>query len=494
MFCVVTVQHSQEGMMKPGTAPFVGRMEELKELNLLFNKKTASLVVIQGRRRIGKSRLVREFGKNKPLYIFSGIPLTSQTTAQSQRDEFARQLEKQLSLPALQATNWSDLFSAIAKHIGKNKAVILFDEISWMGSKDADFLGKLKNAWDVELSQNPGITFILCGSVSSWIEKNILNSTGFVGRISSVITLKELSARDCSHLFTLLGCHFSPYDTFKLLSVMGGIPKYIEEIQPSLTADENIKRLCFRPGGQLFLEFDQIFSDLFAAQNQIYKEIVQALANGVMEYNDICAALHITKSGLFSSYLDDLIQAGFIRRDYTWHLKTGQSSNLSHYRLSDNYIRFYLRCIEKNRAKIGRDHFKVASITSLPGWDALMGDQFENLVLNNRDFILEKLSVRAEEIVSDNPFFQRKTARTSGCQIDYLIQTKFNSLFVCEIKYARQEIKSSIVDEMKEKISALAKPKGFSCFPVLIHVNGVQDKVLESDYFMNIIHFEELLA
>lgn len=477
----------------PAITPFVGRKEEIKELELLFKKKTASLVVIQGRRRIGKSRLVREFGKNKPLYIFSGLPLTPQTTQQSQRDEFARQLEKQLNLAELKATNWSDLFSTLARLTIKNKTVILFDEISWMGSKDSDFLGKLKNAWDLEFSQNSNLMLILCGSVSSWIERNILGSTGFVGRISSVISLKELSIFDCNRLLILLGCHFSAYDTFKLLSVMGGIPKYLEEVQPSLTADENIKRLCFRPGGQLFMEFDQIFSDLFSTRNQIYKKIVQTLSNRAMEYNDMCQAIETKKSGLLSSYFDDLIKAGFICRDYTWHISTRQTSRLSHYRLSDNYVRFYLRCIEKNKSKILKDHFKIASISNLPGWDILMGYQFENLVLNNRDFILEKLSIRHEDIILDNPFFQRKTDRAPGCQIDYLIQTKFNSLFICEIKYSRNEIKPIVINEVKQKINNLSRPKGFSCFPVLIHVNGIQDQILESDYFMNTINFEEIL-
>lgn len=474
-------------------SPFVGREDELKELDLLYKKKTASLIVIQGRRRIGKSRLIREFGKNKRLFIFSGLPITSHTTAQTQREEFARQLEKQFNLPPLKATEWSDLFSALAKEIGKTKAIILFDEISWMGSKDNDFLGKLKNAWDLEFSQNPGLLLVLCGSVSSWIEENILGSTGFVGRISSVLGLKELPASDCSRLLELMGCHFSRYDIFKLLSIMGGVPKYLEEIQPSLTAEDNIKRLCFRPGGQLFLEFDQIFSDLFSTQNQTYKKIVSTLSNGVMEYNDICRTLGVTKSGLLSSYLDNLIKSGFIKRDYTWHLKTGRESKLSHYRLSDNYIRFYLRYIEKNKSKIATDHFKVPTISSLPGWDTIMGYQFENLVLNNRDFILDKLSIRHEDIVSDNPFFQRKTARIKGCQIDYLIQTKFNTLFVCEIKFSRQEIKTNVIEELKQKINVLARPKGFSCFPILIHMNGIHDRVIESDYFVKIINFEDII-
>lgn len=122
-----------------------------------------------------------------------------------------------------------------------------------------------------------------------------------------------------------------------------------------------------------------------------------------------------------------------------------------------------------------------------------MGYQFENLVLNNRAFILKKLGIRHEDIVSDNPFFQRKTARMPGCQIDYLIQTKFNTLFLCEIKYSRQEIKSSVIEEVQRKIDALTIPKGFSCFPVLIHVNDVQDAVLDGNYFVKIINFDSII-
>lgn len=474
-------------------SPFVGREKELEELKLLIKKKTASMVVIQGRRRVGKSRLVREFGRGKTLYIFSGVPPTEHTTAQFQREEFARQLGEQFGLPGLKAEDWGDLFTVLAQQVKTESVIILFDEISWMGSKDPDFLGKLKNAWDLQFSQNTQLLLILCGSVSSWIDENILSSTGFVGRVSEIIMLHELSGRECSQLLNLLGCHYSSYDVFKILSVTGGIPKYLEEVQPSLTVEENIKRLCFRTGGLLYREFDQIFSDLFSKRNLIYKKIVKVLANGAMEYNDICRALAVSKSGLLSEYLDDLIKAGFLRRDYTWHLQSGEVGRLSHYRLSDNYVRFYLRYIEKNKAKIQNDHFAVATLSQLPGWDSMIGYQFENLVLNNREFILRKLHLRREDIAADNPFFQRKTLKTPGCQIDYLIQNKYNNLFLCEIKYSRQEIKASIVDEVKQKIARLITPKNFSRFPVLIHVNGVADSVIEQGYFTEIIDFCELL-
>jgi hypothetical protein len=184
---------------------------------------------------------------------------------------------------------------------------------------------------------------------------------------------------------------------------------------------------------------------------------------------------------------------GFIQRDYSWSLKKNQDSKLSHYRLNDNYLRFYLKYINPNRTRISNEHFSYTSLGNLPAWDSIMGLQFENLVLANRKLLWKHLPLSPGDILNDNPFFQRKTVRTKGCQIDYLIQTRYNNLFVCEIKFSKNTIKSDVIDEVKEKISRLSLPRGFSCWPVLIHVNGVSDAVSDSGYFSHIIDFSSLL-
>lgn len=473
---------------------FIGREHELQALGLLLKKKTASLVVIQGRRRIGKSRLVAEFAKGHRTCFFTGLPPTLSTTEQSQRDEFSRQLSVATGLPEIKADDWSKLFDLLADKTRKGRVILFFDEISWMGSKDSDFLGKLKTTWDLHFKQNPRLILIVCGSISTWIEENILTSTGFMGRISLNLILRELQLNECEQFLRNLGVKASTYEKFKLLSVTGGIPRYLEEIQPALSAEENIKRLCFLESGILFREFNDIFSDLFSKRSETYKSIVQFLANGSAEFKDICVHLQLQRGGHLSEYLDDLTKSGFISRDYTWHLKTGVSSRLSHYRLSDNYLRFYLKYIEKNRAKIEHRHFENQSLLGLPGLEGILSLQFENLVLNNRKAVLEKLHIHPVEIVSDNPFFQRKTTKTPGCQIDYLIHTRFNVLYLCEIKFSKHELKTNLIEEMKHKLERLAMPKGFSSKPVLIHVNGVSEDVLESGFFSNVIDFSELLT
>jgi hypothetical protein len=122
-----------------------------------------------------------------------------------------------------------------------------------------------------------------------------------------------------------------------------------------------------------------------------------------------------------------------------------------------------------------------------------MGLQFENLILNNREYIWKQLNINPSDILVDNPFFQRKTGKQAGCQIDYLIQTKYNTLFVCEIKFSKNELKTNVISQMKEKLSRLALPRGFSCCPVLIHVNGVHEHMIEGDFLKVCIDFSKIL-
>lgn len=472
---------------------FVGRKHELRLLADLFEKKVASLVILKGRRRIGKSRLVEEFAKGSTYYVFSGLPPNAQTTAAVQRDDFARQMAAQTGLPEVKADDWSKLFLLFAGKIKTGKCIVLFDEISWMGSKDPTFLGHLKNAWDLHFKQNPKLILILCGSVSVWIEKNIISSTGFLGRIALKITLGELSLSECNDLMQRMGFHRSLIERFQLLSVTGGIPWYLELIHPKYSAEENIKRLCFEKDAILVDEFKYIFHDLFGRRGDICKRIVEYLAKGPAEYADIVAGLHYHNSGSLSDYLDDLLISGFISRDYTWSLKNGRDSRLSQFRLSDNYIRFYLKYILPRLSRIHKNQFTQFTLALLTNWDSVAGLQFENLVLNNRKTIQALLGLKEVEILADNPYFQNKTTKQHGCQIDYLIQTRYNTLFVCEIKFSKKEIDFSVVQEVKDKISKLTLPKGYACLPVLIYVNGVNEAIEAAGYFFRMIDFSNLL-
>ncbi len=471
------------------TTPFYGRKDELDRLKKLQKKKSASLVVIKGRRRIGKSRLILEFSKSMKSLIFIGLPPDGgKTSAQDQRDYFAKQLEHMFGLRGLNADDWADLFWNLANEAKKGRVLVVLDEINWMGSEDPTFLGKLKSTWDLHFKNNPKLLFILSGSMAGWIEKNILSSTGFMGRISLDLTLDELPLHICNLFWRNKTNHISPYEKFNILSITGGVPLYLEEIDPDLSSIENVQQLAFTRGGLLVEEFDRIFSDLFSNRSHRYKLIIERLAKGSADFDQICDAIEMEKGGTVSQYLEDLVETGYISRDYTWNIKDGKESLLSKFRLKDNYLRFYLKYIEPVRNQIEKNRIKTP-----PSWSTIMGLQFENLVLNNINSIIKILGIDPKEVIYDGPYFQRPTKGSKGCQVDYMIQSKYNTLYIFEIKFSKEKIGPDVIKEVEEKIRRIHKPKNFSFRPILIHVNGVTDSTLEAEFFSNIIDFSKFL-
>ncbi len=468
-------------------APFIGRDFELKQLDELLDKQVPSLVAMRGRRRIGKSRLVREFAKNKTFYEFSGLAPEDGVSAQDQRNEFARLLGEQTGLPELQTDDWSKLFSLLNERIKRGRVILFLDEISWMGQDDPTFLPKLKNAWDLYFSRNSKLVLILCGSVSTWIENNIINSTAFFGRISLDVILKEISLPDCNDLLNQLGFKRSSQEKMHYLALTGCVPWYLELINPEYSAADNIRKLCFEPNAILINEYQRIFHDLFGRRGDIYSKIIKALVKQALGYSELSSKVKYPKGSAFSSYLEDLEISGYIQKFHTWDIAKHHPAKQARFRLRDNYLRFYFKFISPKLKQIEKNQFSRMNIDQLLGWRTLVGLQFENLVLNNRDIILKNLNIAPHTILQDDPYFQAKTARSSGCQIDYLVQTESKTLYACEIKSAAVLKPLQIIKEMEEKLKSLSLPRGFAVLPVLIHFSELDDDSPLYEYFHRVI-------
>ncbi len=472
--------------------PFIGRKQELKKLQALHRKSIPSLVVVKGRRRIGKSRLIVEFASQIPqckLWIFSGLAPQEGMTAQTQRDAFARQLASFLKAPPFTFQDWTDAFDHLSLHIQKGD-IILFDEISWMGAKDPSFIPKLKVWWD---KQNIPIVVVFCGSVSIWIEENILKSTAFFGRIALTLTLEPLSIPESAHLLKTMGFQGSSYEIYKLLGVLGGIPWYLEQVGPGMTADNIIKQLCFEKDGLLVLEFDHIFHDLFDGKGATYKKILNSLKDGMKTLAEIRQDIHFPHSGTLSQLMDHLRIAGFVRKQNLWSFKTTKPLKQSLYRICDPYMRFYLKVIESRRPKIDVGAFADEPLSHLPGFDAHMGLQFECLLLQNWPLLLKSIGISTSDVICDGPYRQSKTANAKGCQIDYLVQTFTKNLFVCEFKFKRGELGLEIIQDMLDKIKALKIPKGYAAVPILFHIGGVTSSLAIDGHFYRIIDIVDFL-
>jgi len=469
---------------------FVGREHELRLLREFQKRRTAGLVVCRGRRRIGKSTLIQEFGKGQRFFEFCGLAPREGIANEDQLKHFGEQVGTAFGLPALRFDNWHEALSTLAGLTADGEAIILLDEISWMASKDKDFAGKLKGVWDTKFKKNDRLILILCGSVTSWIDDNILNDKGFMGRVSLTITLDELSLHDANKFWAGAG-QVSAADKLRMLCVTGGVPRYLEELRPDQTAEQNIKRMCFSPEGLLFTEFDLIFRDVFASRSANFKRIVEALSGPPLEPGDLCRALGLQPTGGLSGMLASLVASGMVARDFTWDT-SGRKTALSKYRIRDNYLRFYLRYLDRQKEKIEQGLFRDAHLEQLVNWDAVMGYQFENLILNNLGAVIRRLDIPPESILSAAPYFQRATRRHDACQIDLLIHTR-NTLYVCEIKF-RHRIDAAVMDEVQQKTEKLPGRSKHSVRPVLIYEGELAPAIQRSDFFCRLISAADLLA
>ncbi len=474
---------------------FVGRERELQEFQQLLRKKTSSLVTCQGRRRIGKSRFIRECAREVDVLLsFSGLPPRENQTRQDQLDAFAEQLAAQTAAPKLRIESWAAAFQLLASQLPKSGTVIvLLDEISWMGQGEPDFPGLLKNAWDHFFSHRPRMVVVLCGSVSSWIEKNIVHNTGFVGRCSWQFHLGPLPLHHCSAFWGKSSGRVSSAEKLRLLAVTGGVPRYLEEIDPTRTAEQNIASLCFNSGGMLFHEFEQLFQDIFSRKSATYRSIVQTLADGSKSIDAISQALGRVRGGSLGEALSDLEMSGFVSRDVPFVPSTGESRPREvRYRIADNYLRFYLKYIDPVKDRIRKNRFRSVDLEMLDAWDTIVGLQFESLVLSSLESLLPCIRLSPNLVLNAGPFVQKATLRRKGCQIDLMIRTK-RSLYLFEIKF-RNRIGTEVADEMQEKIRRLKLPTTQSIRTGLIYQGELSAELMAVDAFDYLVPAESLLS
>ena len=466
---------------------FFGREQQLEKLEALWRKGSSSFVVIAGRRRIGKSTLVEEFAARSRCSFIElvGLAPDEKMTNQRQIDNFCERLAKATGTPEAKADCWPKAFDALDAALGHcGRTVVFLDEISWMGKYDTSFAAFLKTAWDTQLSRHDKLILVVAGSVSAWINKNIQRSKGFVGRISLDFTLRELPLDKCLGFWGARAGRTSTRDILDVLSVTGGVPKYLGEIDPRLSPDENIRRLCFDPDGYLFKDFDRIFDDVFGGTLAAKKRILMALAEGPASVSELAEKFGSDPNGHLSRDLGELEEAGFVAGASGRNPVTGKAVREVRYRLRDNYTRFYLRYVLPRREAIQNGFFKYVPLERLPGWDAIMGLQFENLVLNNMPLLAPQVGLVGKSVESAAPYFRSGRKSGKGVQIDYLVQLP-RCTYVFEIK-RRGVIGRSVEDEVQRKIDRLTLPRNKSVKTVLVY-EGELDPSVEEDGFFDFV-------
>ena len=471
---------------------FVGRERELELLSSLWDKSTASLVTCRGRRRIGKSSLIEEFAKRTAdrLIVLEGLAPRKGLSDRRQRAHFCETVSSLLGR-RVRAATWTVAFQALDEAIPEGgRTVLLLDEISWMGAYNPDFAGYLKVAWDRLFSKHDRLIVVLCGSVSSWIAENILNSTGFVGRNSLDLEVGELPFDKCIELWGATGQRLSVRERIDFLSITGGVPKYLLELRPAETLEENVLRMCLQPNGLFFREFEETFASVFGRHAATRRKALQHLAERPLSVTELAAAEKCTASGRLTQTLQDLRHAGFVSKDSGLNPETGEPLRQERYRICDSYTRFYLKCIEPNRDIIERGLFQLDPHALLPNWEGILGLQFENLVVGHVAELLPHIGLDRTLVESAAPYI-RRGKKGEGFQIDLLIQTRRTAIVV-EVKRCRK-IPYAIVDEVQEKIRRLKVRPALSVRTVLVY-DGELDMRIEAEHAFDFVIPSSLLV
>ena len=479
---------------------FVGREKELASLRLLLDKRTSSLVACRGRRRIGKSTLIEEFARRNHcrLVNIDGLLPREGMTNQVQLDNFIEKLSAQTGVSGTRVSSWFEAFVRLDQiPVYDGWTVVLLDEVSWMGRYDVDFPAKLKSAWDTMLKQHDRWILVVCGSVSTWIKKNILENTGFAGRFSRDLVVGELPISQCKAFWGDAAGRLASSEIIDVLSVTGGIPRYLEEVNPALSADENIKRMCFERDGVLFGDFRAIFSQVFGEESVLKQRVLQSLVDGPRTCIEVAEALDVGRGGSLSETLEVLVDAGFVTKDEGYNPETGKKARTVKYRLSDNYTRFYLKYVLPHETEIVSGTYLFDALASLPGWDSVLGFQFENLVVNNFRELVGPLHLEGIPVLSAVPYEKKAGKRCkergeAGVQVDLLVQTR-KSIYVVEIKRKRH-IDESIEAEAARKVAKLCHQKGISIRTALVYDGELAPVVRGNGYFDAIVSSRDLLG
>ena len=317
---------------------FIGREAELKFLQNKYTEDGGQLIVLYGRRRVGKTETLREFCKDKPHIFFS----CTQTTDRVQLRNFSSRMLKE-NIPARnyisEFADWEKAFrSVLDLPYGDQKKLLVIDEFPYMCRGNKSIPSILQNLWDAEL-RDSNIMIILCGSAMSFIEKELLaEKNPLYGRATGIYKMKEMGFYDAAKFFP----DYSDRDKVLSYAVLGGIPHYLRQWNPKLSVDENIKRNILTKGCILYSEVDFLLHQELR-ETPIYNSIIEAVALGNTKLNDISQKSLVEDTSKTSVYLKNLIELGIVEREFSVDAKNKEqaSSGRGTYRLTDNFFRFW---------------------------------------------------------------------------------------------------------------------------------------------------------
>jgi AAA+ ATPase superfamily predicted ATPase len=433
----------------------IGRASEKENLKYHYESWRPEFIVVYGRRRVGKTYLIKEFFQERFDFYATGA---INADIKQQLHNFAERLQEHSRRSISEPENWFDAFRSLREYLegliakdSKMRRVIFIDELPWFDTRKSGFVSALDYFWNSWASSRPQIMLIACGSATSWMMNKIILSTGGLhNRLTGRIALQPFTLAECKDYYEANGIVMSEYQMIEAYMIVGGIPYYLSLFRRKQSLAQNINRLCFKQGGELTSEFHVLYNSVFK-EADVHMRVVKALSrkNKGMTRSEISTLTNIKKGGTLTRVLLELEQCGFIRRYNPFAKKTRGAL----YQLVDSFSLFYLNFMDSASANDDGFWLKFLEGGAHHAW---AGYAFEQVCGWHIPQIKEALGISG---IIANTSGWRSTNSDPGAQIDLVIDRYDGVINLCEMKYSNDEfeITKSYDKKLREKREAFRR-------------------------------------
>jgi hypothetical protein len=471
----------------------IGREPEKEILSSALNSNDAELVAMFGRRRVGKTFLIREYYRKNLIFEFSGV---QNATVSEQLNNFRNTLAEAMKLKITPEVpvNWPHAFQMLKDYAGpllkKNKCVIFFDEFPWLSSAKSRFIQAFDFFWNMWGTKQNNLVVVICGSAASWMIRKVVNNRGGLhNRITRKIRLLPFTLKETGQYLKHNNVNLDHYQVVQLYMALGGIPQYLKGVLPGKSAAQNIDKICFAKEGALKDEFNILYQSLFAEADK-HISIVKALAAkpAGLTRNQIIAACGLSTGGTTTMLLNELTESGFIAA----YLPFEKNTRDNIYKLSDEYSRFYLKFMENNKATGAGTWLKLSAS---PSWRSWSGTAFESVCLKHTIEIKAALGI-AGVYTEESAWRYVPGKKQPGAQIDLLYDRKDYCISICEMKFSNTvfTIDKAYAEELKQK-QQVFKDKvktRKAVFIVMVTTFGTADNIYKTGLVQNDVVLDDL--
>ena len=474
---------------KEGAKPLIGREEETRTLEEAFGSGRSEFVAVCGRRRVGKTYLVRKTLRDRFAFFHTGL---SGAGMEGQLKAFAVSLERSFGKPFDVPADWLAAFRELEKNLGKGRGrkVLFLDELPWMDTPKSGFLSALEYFWNGWASGRDDVMLVVCGSATSWIVRNLVESRGgFHDRLTHRIWLRPFTLGECAAFARAKGLALVDRQVADVYMAFGGVPFYWDLLRKGESPAQAVDRLCFSEEGELRGEFALLFASLFRRPER-HVSIVRALASrqSGMTREDLLKAVKTEKGGLFSKALADLEHCGFVRR----YRFPGKKERDSIWQLVDPFTLFHFRFLAD---PAGRHRGNWLSGTESPARSAWSGIAFEQLCLLHVPQIKKALGIAG---VATSVFACRIPPGEdgeAGAQIDLVLDRADGIVNLCEMKYSRKPfaVTEKYRETLHDKVDAWKRAFGWkgAVHVTLVTASGLRRNAA-SDALQSVVNLDDL--